>query len=67
MMLIFCVQSNRSVINRYRSLWVMTEGFASYDLVREHTGFDFYGFLVSNKETFRQPVIRVLERLRGEI
>jgi hypothetical protein len=63
-MLIFCAQSNRSVINRYRSLWVVTEGHASYDLVKVHTGFDFYAFLLANKEIFRQPVVEMLKRLR---
>ena len=63
-MLIFCAQSNRSVVNRYRSLWVVTEGHASYDLVKTQTGFDFYAFLVANRETFRQPVIQMLKRLR---
>jgi hypothetical protein len=63
-MLIFCAQSNRSVINRYRSLWVVTEGHASYDLVKVHTGFDFYAFLLANKEIFRQLVVEMLKRLR---
>jgi hypothetical protein len=63
-MLIFCAQSNRSVVNRYRSLWVVTEGHASYDLVKMQTGFDFYAFLLANKESFRQPVVETLKRLR---
>jgi len=65
-MLIFCSQSNRSVISRYRSLWIVTEGRVSYDLVEEQTGFDFHAFLLANKETFRQPVISMLKRLREE-
>jgi hypothetical protein len=63
-MLIFCAQSNRSVVNRYRSLWVVTEGHASYDLVKVQTGFDFYSFLLANKESFRQPIVEMLKRLR---
>ncbi len=65
-MLIFCAQSNRSVINRYRSLWIVTEGFESYELVKAQTGFDFYAFLLAHREAFRQPVIRVLQGLREE-
>jgi len=65
-MLIFCAQSNRSVVNRYRSLWVVTEGHESYDLVKEQSGFDFYSFLLANKEIFRRPVIKMLERLQEE-
>nr|HID12572.1 hypothetical protein [Anaerolineae bacterium] len=65
-MLIFCAQSNRSVINRYRSLWIVTEGLESYELVKEQTGFDFYAFLLAHKEEFRQPIVRMLERLRKE-
>lgn len=64
-MLIFCAQSNRSVVSRYRSLWVVTEGHASYDLMKVQTGFDFYAFLLDNKESFRQPVVEILKRLRG--
>jgi hypothetical protein len=63
-MLIFCAQSNRSVVSRYRSLWVVTEGKASYDLVKAQTGFDFYAFLLANKETFRQPVVQMLKTLQ---
>jgi hypothetical protein len=65
-MLIFCAQSNRSVVNRYRSLWVVTEGQTSYDLVKTQAGFDFYAFLLANKEAFRQPVVQMLKRLREE-
>lgn len=65
-MLVFCAQSNRSVINRYRSLWVVTEGHESYELVKAQSGFDFYTFLLANRETFRQPVIGMLNRLQGE-
>jgi len=65
-MLIFCAQSNRSIINRYRSLWIVTEGLGSYELVKEQTGFDFYAFLLTHKEEFRRPVVRMLERLREE-
>jgi len=63
-MLIFCAQSNRSVITRYRSLWVVTEGHASYDLIKAQTGFDFYAFLLANKKSFRQPIVEMLKRLR---
>ena len=62
-MLIFCSQSNKSVVSRYRSLWIVTEGHASYDLLHRQTGFDFYAFLLANKETLRQPIIQMLKRL----
>jgi hypothetical protein len=65
-MLIFCSQSNRSVINRYRSLWIVTEGLKSYELVKAQTGFDFYAFLLAHRGEFRQPVVRMLKRLREE-
>ncbi len=63
-MLVFCAQSNRSVINRYRSLWIVTEGLESYDLVRAQTDFDFYAFLLAHREEFRQPIIKMLKRLQ---
>lgn len=65
-MLILCAQSNRSVIGRYRSLWIVTEGFESYELVKTQTDFDFYTFLLAHREEFRQPVVRMLNRLREE-
>jgi hypothetical protein len=55
------------VVNRYRSLWIVTEGHESYDLVKAQSGFDFYAVLLANKEAFRQPVIRMLNRLREEL
>lgn len=64
MMLIFCAQSNQGVVSRYRSLWVVTEGHVSYDLVKVQTSFDFYTFLLANKESFRQPVVGMLKRMR---
>jgi len=66
-MLIFCAQSNRSVVKRYRSLWIVTEGIESYELLKAQTSFDFYAFLIAHKEAFRQPVVRMLERLREEV
>jgi len=36
-MLIFCAQSNRSVINRYRSLWIVTEGLESMQVMDAET------------------------------
>lgn len=66
-MLIFCAQSNRSVVKRYRSLWIVTEGIESYELLKAQTGFDFYAFLVAHKEEFRQPVVKMLGRLGEEV
>jgi len=64
-MLVFCAQSNRSVMSRYRSLWIVTEAHAAYELVKAHSGFDFYRFLLANKRSFRRPVLQMLRRLEG--
>lgn len=63
-MLVFCEQSNRSIINRYRSIWIVVEGYHAYDLVRTQAGFDFYTFLLAHRDSFRQPVLEALESLR---
>ena len=65
LMLIFCKQSNQSIIRRYRSLWIVCEGHESYDVIKRSTGFDFYQFLVDHKEMFRRPVIEMLKRLQS--
>jgi hypothetical protein len=60
---LFCNQSNPGIIQRYRSVWVVKQGMESYDLVREISGYDFYGFLRRNKDDFQKPVLRLLRSL----
>lgn len=63
-MLIFCAQSNRSIVRRYRQVWVLKEGEAAFAFVRALTGYDFYAFLQRHKGDFRAKVTAALERLR---
>lgn len=44
-MLIFCEDSNQSVISRYRNHMFVYEGTDSFELVERLTGFDYAGFL----------------------
>ena len=60
---LFCNQSNPGIIQRYRSVWVVKQGMESYDLVREMSGYDFYGFLRRNKDEFQKPVLNLLRSL----
>jgi hypothetical protein len=60
---LFCNQSNPGIIQRYRSVWVVKQGMESYDMVREMSGYDFYGFLRRNKGDFQKPVLRLLRSL----
>lgn len=60
---LFCNQSNPGIIQRYRSVWVIKQGMESYDLVREMSGYDFYGFLRRNKDDFKKPVLNLLRSL----
>jgi hypothetical protein len=60
---LFCNQSNPGIIQRYRSVWVIKQGMESYDMVREMSGYDFYGFLRRNKDDFQMPVLSLLRRL----
>ncbi len=62
-MTLFCDQSNRSIVKRYRSVWVVTQGMASYDLLRTVSGYDFHDFLLRNRDDFRRPILDVLGRL----
>lgn len=51
-MLIFCAQSNRSIVRRYRQVWVLKEGEAAFTFIRALTGYDFYAFLQRHKGNF---------------
>lgn len=64
LMLVFCNQSNRSILRRYRRVWYLREGKDSYDLVKQYSGFDFYRFLLERKKTYRKYVIDALAKLR---
>lgn len=44
-MLIFCEDSNRAVVSRYRNHMYVSEGRNSFDLVERLTGFDYADFL----------------------
>lgn len=59
----FCSQSNRSVLGRYAGVWVVKEGMESYEMIHELSGFNHHDFLLRNKESFRQPVMKVLRSL----
>lgn len=63
MMPLFCGQSNRGIVNRYRSVWVIKEAAESYEAVRILSGYDFYDFLHRNRKDFRAPVIEMLRGL----
>ena len=60
---LFCNQSNPGIIQRYRSVWVVKQGMESYNMVREISAYDFYGFLQRNKEDFREPILKLLRSL----
>lgn len=62
----FCNQSNPSIIRRYkqRSIWVIKEGFESYETVRALSGYDMHDFMTRNRDDFRKPVIDLLRSLQ---
>lgn len=60
---LFCNQSNPGIVARYRSVWVIKQGFEAYDVVKTFSGFDFHDFLKRNREEFRKPVINLLRSL----
>ena len=62
-MTLFCDQSNVGIVRRYRSVWVVTQGMQSYDLIRDVSGYDFHSFLDRNRDEFRRPVLDALRRL----
>lgn len=61
-MLIFCNQSNRGIIQRYTGTWLVKEGRAAYEYLRDITGFDFYQFLLMHKDEYREIVRKALQR-----
>jgi len=60
---LFCDQSNPTILRRYRSVWVVKEGMASYNMVRDLSGYDLYAFMKRNSSDFRKPVIDTLKGL----
>ncbi|HUT01339.1 MAG TPA: hypothetical protein VM031_02700 [Phycisphaerae bacterium] len=60
---LFSDQSNRGIVRRYRSVWVVKEGMESYEMVTFLTRYDLFDFMRRNREDFRQPVIQVLKGL----
>ena len=60
---LFCNQSNPTVIERYRSVWIVKQGMESYDMVRLFSGYDFFDFLKRNRDDFRQPIVKMLRSL----
>lgn len=60
---LFCNQTNPGIVARYKSVWVIKQGFEAYDVVKTFSGFDFYDFLKRNREDFRKPVIELLRSL----
>jgi hypothetical protein len=62
-MLIFCQQSNRQIIARYTGTWLVKEGMQAYQTLAEMSGFDFYNFLLSNKDEYREIVRKALQRI----
>jgi hypothetical protein len=60
---LFCNQSNPGIIKRYRTVWVIKQGMESYNLVKRFSGYDFYDFLVRNRDDFRAPVLTMLRTL----
>ena len=63
MMPLFCNQSNPGIVQRYRSVWVVKEGMASYGLVQALSGYDFFDFMNRNRGDFRKVVIETLSGL----
>ncbi len=60
---LFCNQSNRGIVSRYRSVWVIKQGVDAYNVVKRFSGFDFLDFLKRNRDDFRAPVINLLRSI----
>jgi hypothetical protein len=60
---LFCNQSNPSVIDTYRPIWVVKEGMDAYDMVKAFSGYDWFGFLKRNRDDFRKPAIEMIRKL----
>jgi hypothetical protein len=63
LMPLFCNQSNPSIIQRYRSVWVIKQGRESYNMIKEFSGYDFLDFQTRNREDFRAPVLAMLRSI----
>jgi hypothetical protein len=58
---IFREQNVRTVADRYRTLWIVKQGVACYDIIRLFTGYDYLDFLRRNQDAFRHPILKMLQ------
>jgi hypothetical protein len=60
-LMIFCTTSLPSPVKRLRKSWVVTEGMASYDLLRRLSGFDLYKHMTKLRPRLAQEMRNVLK------
>jgi hypothetical protein len=59
-LMIFCTTSLTSPVNRLRRTWVVTEGMASYELLKRLSGFDLYAHLERLRPKLAEEMRHVL-------
>ncbi|MBN2566480.1 type I restriction endonuclease [Candidatus Woesearchaeota archaeon] len=62
-MLVFCNTSLRSPVARLKHTWSLHEGNDSFDLFKEITNFDLFGFLEENKEEIQTIMNQIYETM----
>jgi hypothetical protein len=60
-LMIFCTTSLPSPVKRLRRSWTVTEGMASYDLLREISGFDLYRHLAQLRPVLAAEMLKVMK------
>lgn len=63
--MLFCNLLPHTLEDRYKSVWAITQGDGSTDLIESLTSVDFKGFLDSRKERIRARVRRMVHDLTG--
>lgn len=63
LMPLFCDQSNPSIVQRNRSVWVIKQGRESYNMIKEFSCYDFRDFPMRNRNEFREPVLAMLRSI----
>lgn len=61
-MLIFCITSLRSPVDRLSKSWELYEGLDSFKVVQQITDFDLYSFLQSNSKVLKKAIDNIFSK-----
>lgn len=60
-MLVMCNTSLKQPVTRLKRTWVIKEGGAAFELIKEITEFDLYGFLQANRDNIEADAVKIFD------